>query len=191
MSRIRHLALGTLVTVLLIAGTAALSAWPAWQATPEGMAVLKLSFAHGGQRNCRALTEEEMAKLPPNMRRREVCDRRRSPVHTELKIDGALAFASDRSGSIEIYVRPLADAAVDRMVTSDGGHNLQPAWSPDGTQLAYHSAVKGGIWVVPLIGNFLLFLLALAAGVVVMAAIVVALKSRDHNLAAVDASASV
>ena len=52
-------------------------------------------------------------------------------------------------------------------------------------------APHGGIWVVPLIGNFLLFLLALAAGVLVMAAIVVALKSRDHNLAAVDASASV
>ena len=34
MSRIRHLVLGTLVTVLLIAGTAALSAWPAWHKKP-------------------------------------------------------------------------------------------------------------------------------------------------------------
>jgi PTS system fructose-specific IIC component len=45
--------------------------------------------------------------------------------------------------------------------------------------------------VLPLIGNFLLFLAALAAGVVVMAFIVVLLKSRDRNLDAIDASATV
>lgn len=94
MSRIRHIALGTIVTVLVVSGTAVLSAWPAWRATPEGMAVLKLSFAHGGQRSCRDLTEEEMAKLPPNMRRREVCDRRRPPVHVKMEVDGRLAFAA-------------------------------------------------------------------------------------------------
>jgi fructose PTS system EIIBC or EIIC component len=42
-------------------------------------------------------------------------------------------------------------------------------------------APHGGIWVLPLIGNFLLFLLALAIGVLVMASIVVALKSRDSR----------
>ncbi|GAB3064473.1 fructose-specific PTS transporter subunit EIIC [Intrasporangium mesophilum] len=52
-------------------------------------------------------------------------------------------------------------------------------------------APHGGIWVLPLIGNFLLFLLALVIGVVVMAAIVVALKSREHNLAEVEAAATV
>ena len=52
-------------------------------------------------------------------------------------------------------------------------------------------ALHGGIWVVPLIGNFLLFVVALAAGVLVMAAIVVALKSRDRHLVEVDASATV
>jgi PTS system fructose-specific IIC component len=52
-------------------------------------------------------------------------------------------------------------------------------------------APHGGIWVLPLIGNFLLFLAALAVGVVVMAGIVVALKSRESNLDAVDAAATV
>jgi PTS system fructose-specific IIC component len=52
-------------------------------------------------------------------------------------------------------------------------------------------APHGGIWVLPLIGNFLLFLLALAVGVVVMAGIVIALKSRESNLAEVDAVATV
>jgi PTS system fructose-specific IIC component len=52
-------------------------------------------------------------------------------------------------------------------------------------------APHGGIWVLPLIGNFMLFVLALAIGVVVMAVIVVALKSREHNLAQVEAAATV
>jgi fructose PTS system EIIBC or EIIC component len=52
-------------------------------------------------------------------------------------------------------------------------------------------APHGGIWVLPLIGNFLLFVLALVIGVLVMASIVVALKSRDTHLAEVEASATV
>jgi PTS system fructose-specific IIC component len=52
-------------------------------------------------------------------------------------------------------------------------------------------APHGGIWVLPLIGNFLLFVLALVVGVLVMAGIVVVLKSREHNLAQVEASATV
>jgi len=52
-------------------------------------------------------------------------------------------------------------------------------------------APHGGIWVLPLIGNFLLFLAALAVGVLIMAGIVVALKSRESNLAEVDAAATV
>ena len=34
-------------------------------------------------------------------------------------------------------------------LTSDGGQNVQPAWSPDGRFLAYHSNRKGGIWLIP------------------------------------------
>ncbi len=52
-------------------------------------------------------------------------------------------------------------------------------------------APHGGIWVLPLIGKFLLFVVALVVGVVVMTAIVVALKSRDTHLAEVDATATV
>ncbi|MER7072489.1 fructose-specific PTS transporter subunit EIIC [Terrabacter sp. NPDC000476] len=52
-------------------------------------------------------------------------------------------------------------------------------------------APHGGIWVLPLIGNFLLFLVALAAGVLVTTGLVVALKSRDSKLATVEASATV
>ncbi len=55
-------------------------------------------------------------------------------------------------------------------------------------------APHGGIWVLPIMGSVsqvLLFLVALAIGVVVMASIVIFLKSRDTKLAEVEAVATV
>jgi PTS system fructose-specific IIC component len=42
-------------------------------------------------------------------------------------------------------------------------------------------APHGGIWVLPLIGNFLLFIVALVIGVLVMTAIVITLKQMSHT----------
>lgn len=52
-------------------------------------------------------------------------------------------------------------------------------------------APHGGIWVLPLIGNFGAFLLALAAGIAVMTSIFIVLRSREANLAQVEATATV
>ena len=65
----------------------------------------------------------------------------------------ALAFASDRSGAFELYVRPLGEGGTESALTADGGQNVQPAWSPDGTLIAYHSNRGGGIWVMPARGG--------------------------------------
>jgi Tol biopolymer transport system component len=64
-----------------------------------------------------------------------------------------LAYASDRSGSFEIYVRDLAPGAADTVVTRDGAQNFHPRWSPDGRTLVYHSKDKGGLWLVPAEGG--------------------------------------
>jgi Tol biopolymer transport system component/DNA-binding winged helix-turn-helix (wHTH) protein len=66
---------------------------------------------------------------------------------------GSLAFASDRTGQLEVYVRPLAPGAREVQVTGDGAGNVQPAWSPDGRLLAYHAMTPGGVWVVPALGG--------------------------------------
>ncbi len=64
-----------------------------------------------------------------------------------------LAFTSDRSGRLEIYLRPLVPGAREMPVTSDGQDNVQPAWSPDGRYIAYHSVRRGGLWLVPALGG--------------------------------------
>ena len=63
---------------------------PVYQQFPEGMAQLKLSFAHGAKRvkACRRLTPQEIAKLPPNERRPNTCERKRVAVHVQLDVDG-------------------------------------------------------------------------------------------------------
>ena len=65
----------------------------------------------------------------------------------------AIAFVSDRSGALEIYLRSLTGAGIETPLTSDGGQNVHPAWSPDGRTIAFHSYRRGGIWVVPVRGG--------------------------------------
>ncbi len=66
---------------------------------------------------------------------------------------GAIAYASDRNGRFELFIRDVA-AGGDRLaLTNDGQINVQPSWSPDGTQLAYHSSARGGIWVIARTGG--------------------------------------
>jgi Tol biopolymer transport system component len=65
----------------------------------------------------------------------------------------AVAYASVRTGTEEICVVGLAPGSREVSITSDGGGNVQPAFSPDGRWLAYHSRKHRGIWVVPSTGG--------------------------------------
>jgi hypothetical protein len=63
---------------------------PAYVAHDPGLAQIKLSFSHGGASatECRRLTQEELMKLAPNMRRPLDCPRARVPVTVEIDLDG-------------------------------------------------------------------------------------------------------
>jgi Tol biopolymer transport system component len=75
-------------------------------------------------------------------------------LHPSFSPQGdAIAYANERTGSFEIYVRASSGAATDTALTSDGAQNVQPAWSPDGRYIAYHSYSRGGIWIVPARGG--------------------------------------
>ncbi len=66
------------------------SSAPAYRHLAEDQAMVVLAFSHAGQHRepCREVSAEEMAKLPPNMRRPTECPRARSPVTVELLMDG-------------------------------------------------------------------------------------------------------
>lgn len=85
------------VLALVAAAAASLSDRPVHRSLPEGFGVLTLSFHHGADRGalCRRATPEELAALPPNMRRPEICPRERPPIAVELDIDGSRAFAAE------------------------------------------------------------------------------------------------
>lgn len=65
----------------------------------------------------------------------------------------SMAYASDRSGKFEIYVRAADGAIQEQQITSDGGQNIHPSWSPDGRWIAYHSVRRGGVWIIPASGG--------------------------------------
>jgi hypothetical protein len=55
---------------------------PSIRIIAEDEAVITIAFSHAGQLRepCRRLTQEELDKLPPNMRKLDDCPRERSPV---------------------------------------------------------------------------------------------------------------
>lgn len=67
---------------------------PVYSHFPTDQAMIKLSFSHGAERRgeCRKLSPEEIAKLPPNMRRPTECPRERLPVQVEMNVDGATLY---------------------------------------------------------------------------------------------------
>ncbi len=93
----RRIVAGGLVTLTVIALAALFSSWPTYRTIPEGTAMLRLAFSHGGVRgkHCRTLSPEEIAALAPNMRRKKICERRRPPVYVELDIDGRTVLARE------------------------------------------------------------------------------------------------
>lgn len=70
------------------------SSAPPYRHLDPGMAVVKLSFIHAGERKlaCHERTPEELAKLAPNMRAKLDCPRARSDVKVELEMDGKVIY---------------------------------------------------------------------------------------------------
>ena len=64
-----------------------------------------------------------------------------------------IAYASDRGGQFEIFVRSLDSSARELQLTSNGNQNLFPAFSPDGQHIAFSAAREPGIYGVPVLGD--------------------------------------
>jgi len=114
---------GFYVPLMLLIGY--FSSAPVFVHLPAGEALLRLSIAHAGERRqaCRDRSQEELAKLPPNMRAAQDCPRERAPLLVELEIDGELRYRTEalpagmqRDGLATLYHRLPIAAGTHRIV---------------------------------------------------------------------------
>jgi hypothetical protein len=76
------------VILALFASVVAFADWPRYRQTPHDTGLVVLTFVHGASRDaeCRRLSPQEIARLPPNMRRTHECPRGRRPIYVELNV---------------------------------------------------------------------------------------------------------
>jgi hypothetical protein len=100
------------------------SRWPTYHHLGPDQALIKLSFTHTGKPvgDCRPLSADELAKLPPNMRAPMKCPRERSPVTVEVDIGGVPAMRRvlapsglSRDGASAVYQRLQVAAGEQRI----------------------------------------------------------------------------
>jgi quinol-cytochrome oxidoreductase complex cytochrome b subunit/coenzyme F420-reducing hydrogenase delta subunit/ferredoxin len=101
-----------------------LSVWPRFHLIDAGHAMVSLSFSHAGQRirECRTLTQEELDKLPPNMRKPQDCPRERLPVRVLFAVNDATLFEATlaptglwNDGSANLYRRLEVPAGTQKL----------------------------------------------------------------------------
>ncbi len=62
-----------------------------------------------------------------------------TPAYVQFHAKGRIAFHSERTGDFEIWVMN-ADGTDAHPLTTANGRDIEPAWSPDGTRIAFASA---------------------------------------------------
>lgn len=107
------------------------SQWPRYHPLGADEALIKISVTRLGQPvgECRRLSEEELATLPPNMRDPVQCPRERAPLTMEVDLDGVnvLTRVAEPAG----LSRDGASAIYERLVVPAGEQSLQVRFNDD------------------------------------------------------------
>jgi hypothetical protein len=113
-----------LLYALFAASIGVFSRWPVYHPIGADQALIKVSLTHAGKpvADCRAQTQAELAKLPPNMRAPMRCPRERSPVTVEVDINGVAALRRSappsglsHDGASALYQRIVVGAGEQRI----------------------------------------------------------------------------
>jgi hypothetical protein len=107
------------------------SQWPPYRHLGRNEALIKLSFTRVGKPvgDCRTLSADELARLPPNMRAPTVCPRERSPVTVEVDIGGVNVLK--RSAPPTGLSKDGASALYERLVVPAGEQRIAVRLSDD------------------------------------------------------------
>ena len=131
-----HLGPGAWLGQVLLYGLFALvigvfSQWPRYRHLDADQALIKVSFARVGKPvgECRTLSAEELARLPPNMRAPIVCPRERSALTVEVALDGRTVL--QRSAQPGGVARDGASALYERLLVPAGEHRISVRLSDD------------------------------------------------------------
>ena len=107
------------------------SQWPPYRHLEADQALIKLSFTRVGKPvgDCRTLSADELAKLPPNMREPTSCPRERSPVTVEVDLGGIPVLK--RTAPPTGLSKDGASAVYERLVVPAGEHRITVRLSDD------------------------------------------------------------
>jgi quinol-cytochrome oxidoreductase complex cytochrome b subunit/coenzyme F420-reducing hydrogenase delta subunit len=104
-----------------------LSVKPRLPLLSSDQAMISLTFSQAGDRigECRNLSAEELAALPPNMRAAQDCPRERLPVDVQFSVDGEVLYRETRppsgiwsDGESTVYQRLPVDIGVHELTIS-------------------------------------------------------------------------
>ena len=96
---------------------------PSVRVIEDDEAMITVAFAHAGETReaCRRLSQEELMKLPPNMRKPDDCPRERSPIIIEAMLDGKVIYSKTflppgifNDGSVNIYYNSKVLAGIHK-----------------------------------------------------------------------------
>jgi len=109
----------------------ALLPW-SWSSDGNTLALFEANLSTGGINY-----DIGMLSMKDKRERKPLLKEKYIEFQPEVSPDGKwMAYASDESGRLEIYVRPFPDVNRGRwQVSTSGGHT--PLWSPDGRELFY------------------------------------------------------
>lgn len=114
--------------------------------TPDGSVVL--AYAHGS-------TPSDLGLLAVSGPGAQLTSHPAEDRDPAVSPDGTrVAFASDRSGNLDVWVVSIAGGEPVQLTTDTAG-DRDPAWSPDGQLIAFTSDRNGNrdIWVMPAAGG--------------------------------------
>ena len=134
---------------LFVVAASVFSSWPAFELIGHGQAVISLTFSHAGKRmeECRRLTQADLDKLPPNMRKPVDCPRERKPVVVDFRVDGKSVYRESlppsgiwSDGESTVYARIPVGA---------GAHRLFIGMNDSGAGTGFDYEHEAGVDLVP------------------------------------------